>query len=170
MRYRGGVSPPNNAFSNPNNTQDAHTDADVFRVEPSTLIQTPRLISKEAADTNHTHEVCDSKGPSTPVAEGGELTSQPAISFAALVGGGLFLGWLVYGTRLLLAANAVGLGIGLDLLIVVVVGDSADRRGIDIDQRGGGGLNVALDGRRNWCSGLKMAGTCQFLQRQVAPW
>ncbi|ROT36087.1 hypothetical protein SODALDRAFT_57674 [Sodiomyces alkalinus F11] len=158
---KGNISPPKNSLPDSDKAKNTDTNTNVFPVETSALVQMPRLISKEPAETDHTHQVRDDKGAGTPVAQGGELARQPVVGLAALLDGpllgrsGFGAGLFLFLLPLFLAADAVCLGLGLDLLLLVVRGDGADGGGVDVYQRGRGGFDVGLDGGRHGGSSLR---------------
>ena len=131
------------ALGGSNASEDTGTETDSLPVELALLVQAPALVAEVCTETDDGSEVGNNKTGGVAVGQLGELLDEPVVGLLGLCGGGFTLSLLLLG--LLLALYAGSLGLGLDLLLEEVSGDSVHARHVDIDQRGGGGRLVRDD-------------------------
>ena len=113
--------------------------------ETAPLVQSPSLVAQVAAQSHNSKEVGDDDRAGGAIGQRLELLGNPAVGLAGLVAH-LLLGQVGLGARLVgglaglvLETDAVGLRVGLDLLLQEVRGDGMDGLGVDVDQARGGG-------------------------------
>lgn len=133
--------PPNNALDGTHARDDASADPDVLPRQATALVQAPGLVPEERADAHNGGEVDGGDGSGLGIREAGELGLQPAVGRLDLLPGLGLLGGGGGGGGILLALEAGGLGLRLDLLLEEVGGDGVDAGKVDVDEgRCGGGL------------------------------
>lgn len=88
----------------------------MLQVQSTLLIQPPRAIAQEAANSHDASNVGNGNGRDAPVGELRELARDPGVGPLGLAGG-LSLGGLVGPRGFLLAPDALGLRLGLDFLL-----------------------------------------------------
>lgn len=86
-------------------------------VQPAPLVEAPRAIPQEAAHAHDAKDIRNGNGRDAAVGELGELAGDPGVGLSGLAGG-LLLGRRLGGAGgLLLALDALGLRLGLDVLL-----------------------------------------------------
>lgn len=112
----------------------------MLQVQPALLVQPPRAVAQEAANSHDARNVGNGNGRDAAVGELRELARDPRVGALGLAGS-LALGGLVGARGLLLAADALGLRLGLDVLLEEVGVDGVHAGQIDVDEgRRRGGL------------------------------
>lgn len=143
--------------------EDADAEADVLPGEAAALVEAPGAVAEEAGERDDACDVGEGEGAGGVVGEGGELAGEPGVGAAGLCGG-LLLGEVGFGAGLLLAVDAGGLGVGLDVLLEEVGGDGADGFRVDVDEGRGRGGGVGDDLGRLGGGGLEdvMSVSCEM--------